>query len=323
MRNAILPACLLPLCLTIFFSCKEAPAYRPVIGFADAFVDPAIQQARDGFYDALAAEGFDEARGELTIDYVNADGDRQVLTDLIRGFVAAEVDLLATCPTAATEIALAETRSIPIFMMVAPTPAGLGVLDGQGQPPANLFGTGETTDYIDTSFLVVAQILADRTPLSVALFYDSTESQSVAAKVKIQSLAASAGIELRTWAVGSAAEVEAALLTPAFLACDAFFANPDDVVFRYFDTILAATDQAGMPVFTSEIGLVGRGAVCAYGADLYQWGYQTGRQAARFLRQGGPDGLAWELVQVRKRVYNPAAALRFNLTFPPGFEPIP
>ncbi|MCK9563875.1 MAG: hypothetical protein M0R02_14280, partial [Bacteroidales bacterium] len=103
---------------------------------------------------------------------------------------------------------------------------------------------------------------------------------------------------------------------------DAFFANPDNTVFGAFETILKVCDEAGVPIFTSEAGLVERGAVAAYGADIYSWGYQAGEQAARFLASGSSDGLRWEMVRERGRIYNPAAASRFGMTLPDDFEAI-
>ena len=72
---------------------------------------------------------------------------------------------------------------------------------------------------------------------------------------------------------------------------DAFFANPDNTVFASFETILKSCNQANVPIFTSEAGLVQRGAVAAFGADIYQWGYQAGEQAAQFLKTHKTDGL--------------------------------
>ena len=75
-----------------------------------------------------------------------------------------------------------------------------------------------------------------------------------------------------------------------------------------------------MPVFTSEAGLVSRGAVAAYGADMYQWGYQSGEQAAAFLKNKSTKDLKPEIVKIRKRVYNPTAAKQYNITLPDNFE---
>jgi putative ABC transport system substrate-binding protein len=67
---------------------------------------------------------------------------------------------------------------------------------------------------------------------------------------------------------------------------------------------------------------VQRGAVAAFGADIYQWGCQTGVQAAKFLKTGKTDGLQLEMVKVRKRVYNADAAKKYNLSIPANFEAI-
>ena len=60
----------------------------------------------------------------------------------------------------------------------------------------------------------------------------------------------------------------------------------------------------------------------AFGADIYQWGYQAGQQAAHYLKTHSTAGLQPEMVKIRKRVYNPNAAKRFNITIPPNFEAV-
>jgi putative ABC transport system substrate-binding protein len=97
---------------------------------------------------------------------------------------------------------------------------------------------------------------------------------------------------------------------------------PDNTIFASFATIAKACDDKNVPIFTSEAGLVKRGAIAAYGADIYQWGYQAGEQASQFLKQGNLDGLHPELVKVRKRIYNPTVAQKFNITFSSPFEPL-
>jgi putative ABC transport system substrate-binding protein len=66
-------------------------------------------------------------------------------------------------------------------------------------------------------------------------------------------------------------------------------------------------------VFTSEAGLVARGALASYGADFYYWGYQTGNQAALFLKTGSASGLKPEPVAIRRRIYNPEMAARYQI----------
>jgi putative ABC transport system substrate-binding protein len=101
-----------------------------------------------------------------------------------------------------------------------------------------------------------------------------------------------------------------------------FFANPDNTVFASFESIVKACNQNNVPIITSEAGLVSRGALAAYGADIYQWGYQTGIQAAAYLKNP-KNKIHWELVKERKRVYNPAVAKKYNINFPNDFEAMP
>jgi len=63
--------------------------------------------------------------------------------------------------------------------------------------------------------------------------------------------------------------------------------------------------------------------LAAYGADIYQWGYQAGKEAARFLKAKSSAGLQWEMVTVRKRVYNPVVAKKFGITIPSSFQAVP
>lgn len=309
--------------LVILMGCTSDKDGLPVVGFVDAFEDSTIEQAKDGFLAALEAQGFSESQGTIRLIYRNAQGNIPTLIQIIKYMIAQKVDLLATSPSLSTITALQNTKTIPVFMMVSPTPALMKVENAQGKAPDNLFGVAEELTYIDTSFSIIPRLVQPESDqLRVGLLFNQSEPQSVDAYERLQGLADQLGVDLVSRPVNTTADVQ--LVTAALLNenIDAFFANPDNTVFGSFETIIKACNDAGVPVFTSEAGLVARGAVAAYGADLYQWGYQSGEQAARFLESGSLEGLHWEMVEVRKRVYNPAAAARFGITVPSNFEAI-
>ena len=296
----------------------------PVIGFADAFQDNTMEQAKTGFMDALRKNGFDENKGTLKMIYRNAQGNIPTLTQIIRYFISQQVTLIATNPSLSTIAAVQNTKVIPIFMMVSPTPGLMKINDSAGRPPANLFGVGETLDYIDTSFLIIPKVVKPKSgPLTVGMIFNQSEPQSVEAMERIRKLAAGYQIKLIALPVNSTADVQ--LVTASLLSgnIDAFFANPDNIVFESFETIIQSCNQKNIPVFTSEAGLVSRGALAAYGADMYQWGYQAGEQAASYLKTKSTAGLHWEMVRVRKKVYNPTASKKTGLSIPSDFQPVP
>ncbi len=309
--------------VVILAGCTQRDKNVPVIGFADAFEDNTITQAKKGFFDALAKNGFSEEKKTIQVIYRNAEGDIPKLTLSIKYFISHKATLIAANPSLSTITAIQNTREIPIFMMVSPTPELMKVTDAGNKAPTNLFGVGESLNYIDTSFSLIPKLLKPKgNKLKVGMIFNQSEPQSAEALNRIKQLAEKLNIELVYLPVNSSADVQ--LVTQSLLTnnIDAFFANPDNTVFSSFETIIKACNKAKVPVFTSEAGLVSRGAVAAYGADIYQWGYQAGEQAALFLKNKSTTGIQWEMVKLRKRVYNPEAAKRFNITVPSNFEPL-
>lgn len=293
----------------------------PTVAFVDAFKDDTIEQARIGFFKALSDKGYDENKGTLSILYRNAQGDLPTLIQSIKYAISKEVDLIATCPSLSTITAIQQKTNIPVVMMVSPTPEKMKLLDEAGHAPKNLFGVAETISYIDTSFALIQKLVPKEAPLKIGLLYNQAETQSVNAYNRLKALSEEMGVILVAKPVTSSAELK--LVTAALLKeeIDVFFANPDNVVFAGFETIFADCTAGGVPVFTSEAGLVARGAVAAYGPDLYQWGYQAGVIAGQILNGNDIDP-QWELVQNRISVYNPKMAEKWGLKIPGSFNPI-
>ncbi|MGV3764170.1 ABC transporter substrate-binding protein [Parapedobacter sp.] len=309
----------------VIIACQSPTKQKgiPVIGFVEAFEDATISQSRLGFMDALADSGYSEADGTVAIIHRNAQGDAATLNQIISYFNSKEVNLIGTSTTLATIAAVQRGNDIPIFQTVTAMPDILGLLAADGAAPDNLFGTGENLNYIDTSFTLIAETVKPKgEQLTVGMIYNQSEPQSLEAYERIAALADSMKVQLVALPLNSSAEAQLVVRSLLGKNIDAFFANPDNTVFAAFETILKNCNDHAVPVFTSESGLVARGAVAAFGADIYQWGYQSGAQAARYLASGSTDGLQVEMLHVRKRVYNAEAAERFGYAFPDTFEKI-
>ena len=308
----------------VILSCHSgAKSTVPVVGFVDAFEDASLAPARTGFVDALKKNGFSGDKKNIVIQYRNAQGSPLTLTQIVNYYISEKVDLIATCPTVSSIAAAQKTKTIPIFVMVSPTVKLMNLEGADGKGPANLFGTVEDLNYIDTSFSSIPKFLKRKVgKLVVGMIYNESEPQSILAKNSIEALAGKLNINLIALPLNTPADAQ--LVTQSLLShnIDAFFANPDNSVFTSFETILKNCNQKNVPIFTSEAGLVQRGAVAAFGADIYQWGYQAGEQAAQFLKTHLTAGLQPEMVKLRKRVYNVAAAKKFKISFPSNFEPV-
>lgn len=295
----------------------------PVIGFVDAFEDETIGQARTGFVKALEDAGYSEKDKTVEIIFRNAQGDIPTLSQIVNYFISEKVDLIASNSTLASITAIQKAKEIPVFMMVSAEPDNMMVLDKNGNAPKNLYGISETLDYIDTSLSLIPKLIQGKNKLiQVGMIFNQAEPQSVKAIETARKMTSKLGMNIVEMPINSSADAQ--LVTKALLAkdIDVFFANPDNVVFAAFETILKNCNYKNIPIFTSEAGLVRRGAVAAYGADMYLWGYQAGEQVVKFLKQKNTDGLKIESVKTRKYIYNEDVSKKYNFQFNSPFEPV-
>ena len=310
--------------LFLLYSCQQKSGKGiPVIGFVDAFEDETIGQARIGFVQALEDGGYSEKDKTVEIIFRNAQGDIPTLTQIISYFNAQKVDLIAANSTMAAIASIQKAQNIPVFMMVSAEPKNMMVADRNGNAPKNLYGISETLDYIDTSLSLIPKLIQPKNKvIKVGMIYNQAEPQSLNAITRAEKMAADLGMEIIALPINNSADAQ--LVTKALLGkdIDVFFANPDNVVFAAFETILKNCNEKNIPIFTSEAGLVKRGAVAAYGADMYQWGYQAGEQAVQFLNQKSIEGLKIEPVKTRKYIYNEEVAKKYNFQFNSPFEPV-
>jgi putative ABC transport system substrate-binding protein len=310
------------ICLATFLNaCRnEEKKNIPVVGFLDLLQDETLEQAKTGFFDALKDSGYSEKENTLEVIYRNAQGDQPALLQACDYLISKNVNLIATNPTLSTIAAVQKTNEIPVFMMVSPRPDLAGLTDKNGNAPKNLFGVYETLEYIDTSMMLIKQVFSS--VKKIGTIYNQSEPQSVDALNEIKRSCANEGMELVVLPVNNSNETQLVVQSILNRKIDAFFALPDNVVFASMEIIVKSCDAESVPVFTSEEGLVKRGALAAFGADMYQWGYQSGQQAAGFLKHHSTENIQPELVKLRRRVYNAAKAKQFKVTFDHSFFPV-
>ncbi len=202
-------------------------------------------------------------------------------------------------------------------MMVSPSPQLAGLQKNDGSNPSNLFGVYETLEYIDTALTLIKTLFPDAR--KVGTLINQSEPQSVDALNRINRTAAQLGLEIVSAPANNSAETQ--LVTESIInrGIDVFFALPDNTIFASFETIVSSCNRAKIPVVTSEAGLVPRGALAAFGADMYQWGYDAGLSCLQFLKSGKIPPL--KKVSKRLKIYNAKQADFFNVKPDSSFVP--
>lgn len=308
------------LLLTGVVGCGNGPMQReskvPKVGFLDLLEDATLAQAKKGFFIALKDSGYSVSNGTLEVLYRNAQGDQPTLLQACDYLIGERVDILATNPTLSTIAVVQRTTDIPIFMMVSPRPDIIRLTDAAGKSPANLFGVYETLDYLDTSLMIATTLFPDKK--TIGTIYNQSEPQSADALQRIEARCAAMGLRLEKLPVNNSNEAQLVVAALLQKKIDIFFALPDNTVFSSMEVIVKSCDDAKVPVITSEEGLVKRGAMAAFGADMYAWGYQSGAQAAMYLKNGA-TGLTPEMVKQRRKVCNQLKADQFHVVLDSTF----
>jgi len=142
----------------------------------------------------------------------------------------------------------------------------------------------------------------------LGVIYNQAEPQSVSALEHIQAACKLLNLKVSVVSVSNSSETQLAIQSLISKGIDCFFAMPDNSIFASFEVIAASCKSKKIPVFTSEAGLVKRGALCAFGADMYAWGYQAGEQAVQYLKSDRKTIPAPLLVNKRIRVINKKVA---------------
>ena len=287
------------------------------IAFLDAFEDATVAEAKKGFFTALKDSGYIEGKN-LNVIYRNAQGDIPALTQSVDYFISQKVNLIATNTTVSTISAVQKTNQIPVCMMVSPSPELAGLRNAKGQDPANLFGAYETLEYIDTAITLIHEIFPQAK--RVGALINQSEPQSVDALERIRKDAAALGLELVSLPANNSAETQLVIERLIDQKIDVFFALPDNTIFASFETIVSSCDKAMIPIITSEAGLVSRGALAGFGANMFDWGYASGQDAAQFLHSGVIPKPR-KLIK-RTRMVNPAQAKRYKFIAGKEFQPV-
>ncbi|MBA2627927.1 MAG: hypothetical protein H0U85_07935, partial [Gemmatimonadales bacterium] len=112
--------------LALAAACSATPeTHRPVIGFVQVSSSPPLDDARDGFFRALADSGY-VRDSTITVLERNAQGDIPTLSLIISEFLQQDVTHVATVSSVATQAALKGVTDRPVIFGAVANPYIIG-----------------------------------------------------------------------------------------------------------------------------------------------------------------------------------------------------
>lgn len=281
----------------------------PVIGICQYGQHGSLDNCREGFLQGLEEAGLVEGT-DYTIDYQNASFDDNMAIQIAQAFSAEDAALMVgiATPAATACYAAAEDKDIPVVFTAITDPVGAKLDSG------NITGTSDVLPVQGQLELIRAiQPEAD----TIGIVYTTSEANSVYSIGVYEELAADYGFTIEAIGVTAQSEVTQAVDTLISQGVDCLSNLTDNNVVGVLGSILEKTNEAGIPVYGSEIEQMELGCVAGAGLDYVQLGIQTGKMAAQILTgEATCADLPYETIENYGLYVNSSALTEMGLTLP-------
>lgn len=251
------------------------------IGISQFAEHGSLENCKEGFLKGLEEEGYKEG-DNLTIEFENAQADTGTASQIANDFVSKKVDLMCAIatPTAMACYNAAEDAGIPVIYTAVSDPVAAELADEDGKPVGEITGTSDAYPY-EKQLELVRKVLPDAKKIGILHTTSETNSDSQLAAYK--KLAPDYNFEIIDKGVSASADIP--LATDSILKdVDCLVNLTDNTVVASLPTILDKANEAGIPIFGSEIEQVKIGCLAAAGLDYIDLGEQTGKMAAKVLK---------------------------------------
>ncbi len=279
---------------------------------------PSLEKIEYGLRETLAKEGHDSYE---CVTY-NANGSQQLLRAQLEEVLQQKYDLICTIATypsiMAKELTAKKGITTPIVFAAVADPVRIQLIDGITKSGNNVVGSIETNDYEKQ-----LSLLSNFKPglKNLLLVYDPSQGSGLELdKQKVMAIAQNLGITVHVVPVYQSNEVypkTAAAITVA----DAIIVLIDSTVVCAIDGLIKLCNQHKIPLMTSELDSVKKGATFGFGVPQSDYGVISARLVLQILEQGiNPQELQSQLVDQFKLGINHKALNTQGIVLDPMTE---
>lgn len=247
-----------------------------------------------------------------------SNGRPELLPELARELVRADVDVIATFSNPDTQAAKQATSVIPIVMIFTGLdPVAEGFVGSFAKPGGNVTGVSRMLAETDAKRLsLLKEMLPSASRIGV-LYYSSGDPEARAKfEARMRAAARDIRIEPQFFTYRHSDELDAAMPAMANARVQAFVLEPHFLAFRHRVRITELALQYGLPgVFTLR-EYAEAGGLLSYGPDYFALERQHARYVDRILRGAKPGDLPIEQPTKFQLVVNGKTAKALGIPIP-------
>jgi putative ABC transport system substrate-binding protein len=303
------------LCIGAFIAIKGVSNYKQSseaklhkIGIIQAIEHPALDTTRDGIIAAIKELG----QGKIKIVHESAQGDIALAQQIIQKFSQQKVSAIITIGTTVTQVAMQQTKSIPIIFASVTDPVGSGIIVNLNAPEANLTGTSNFTPNITSIQLKFFKKLIPQLE-TIGIIYNPSETNSVKLVDDVKAKALEFNMKVK--AVPIQDTNEAILTTRTILdKIEAIFINNDNTALGALKGIVDIAMKYKIPVFCSDMDTIPLGVLAAVGPNQFKLGQIAGKQAIEIvLHKKSVSGIPVKYAEDNEFVVNAETAAKLGI----------
>ncbi len=271
-------------CLSALGTKEESASASFKVGICNYVDDASLNQIAENLMKGI--EDIEKENGvTIEVFYSNANGDANVMSQIISSFISRNVDLMIgiATPVAIAMQAQTEDNGIPVIFAAVSDPVGAGLVESLDAPGANITGS---SDFLDTEAVMNLIFALNSGIKKVGLLYDAGQDSSVTALKSAREILNKKGIEIVEKTGTSVEEVILAASSMISSGVEAVFTPSDNTVMTAELAIYEEFMEAGIPHFAGADSFALNGAFLGYGVDYIELGYKTASLVKEILIDG-------------------------------------
>lgn len=291
---------------------KKDNAAKYTVGICQLVQHPALDQATQGFMDALKAELGDD----VAFDVQNASGDVSLCGTIVNKFVTSNVDLIMANATPALTAAYNATSDIPILgTSITEYGVALDTTLTNGIVGGNVSGTSDLAP-LDKQ----AQMILDFMPnvKNVGIIFCSSEANSLYQVEEMTKYLNAKGVNVTPHPFADSNDIDD-VVTAACATNEALYIPTDNTAASCAEIIGNIVREKKIPVFTGEENPAKVCGVASLTISYYDLGVATGKMAAKILKgEANVSTMPIEYAPATAK-YNKEMCDLLGLTVPAGY----
>ena len=276
------------LCLALFFSINAVKRYKQdvklklqehiyTIGLLKTIEHPALDETAAGVIHTLQNE-----LPNIKIISESAQGDIALAQQIMQKFSQQKVGAIVTIGTMVTQVAMRQTKTIPIVFGSVTDPVGSGIVSNPTSPEKNITGVSNFNPNITYQQLSFFKKLIPKLK-RLGIVYNSGESNSVVLVSKVKEEAKKFDISIRETIAQNTND--AVFASKSLLNnVDAIFIDNDNTALGAIKGIVDVAMRSSIPVFCSDIDSVQLGVLAAVGPEQYKLGEELGKMVIDIVK---------------------------------------